>query len=126
MNTRARVTGLSVLAGIFGVVLTLASWSSGVAATPGQTGHSGQSNASGPSGGNDREIHRALNALREARHELKEAKHDFGGHREDAIHAVDKAIEQLEVCLKTTHNGSGSSSTSSQSRQGRSHLSAGS
>jgi len=117
MNTRARVAGLGLLAGICGIGLTLASLNSGVAATPGQSGHSGK---------DDPEIHRALHSLREARHELKEAKHDFDGHREDALHAVDEAIKQLEVCLKTTHNESGSTSNSSQSRQSRSHLSAGS
>jgi hypothetical protein len=45
-------------------------------------------------------IHKALEELREARRELKEADHDFKGHREEALEAVDKAIRQLEVCLK--------------------------
>jgi hypothetical protein len=31
---------------------------------------------------------------------LKEAKHDFGGHREKALEKVDHAIKQLEVTLK--------------------------
>jgi hypothetical protein len=119
MNTRACVTGLGLLAGIFAVVLTLASWTSSIAATPGQSGPSSQS------GGNHPEIRHALKSLREARYELKEAKHDFGGHREDAVHAVDEAIRQLEVCLQSAHNGEGSASNS-QSRQNRSHLSAGS
>jgi hypothetical protein len=126
MNTRARITGLGLLAGVFGVALALASWNSGVAATPGQSGSSGQSGASGKSGGTDPEIHRAMHSLREARHELHHAKHDFNGHREEALHAVDEAIRQLEVCLKTTHNGSGSNGNSSKARQGRSNLSAGS
>jgi hypothetical protein len=45
-------------------------------------------------------IHHALHELREARTELKEAKHDFGGHREKALEAVDEAIKQLDLCLK--------------------------
>jgi L-lactate utilization protein LutB len=45
-------------------------------------------------------IHRALEELREARKELKEADHDFKGHREEALEAVDKAIKQLDICLK--------------------------
>jgi hypothetical protein len=45
-------------------------------------------------------IHAALNALREARTELKEARHDFGGHREESLKAVDRAIEQLEIAAK--------------------------
>ena len=45
-------------------------------------------------------ISAALKELRETRHELKEAKHDFEGHREDALKAVDAAITQLEICEK--------------------------
>ena len=45
-------------------------------------------------------IHRAIEELREARRELKEADHDFGGHRKEALEAVDVAIRQLELALK--------------------------
>jgi hypothetical protein len=45
-------------------------------------------------------IRKALEELREARRELKEADHDFKGHREEALESVDKAIRQLEVCMK--------------------------
>jgi hypothetical protein len=45
-------------------------------------------------------IHRAIHELKEARVELKEAKHDFGGHREKALKDVNYAIEQLELALK--------------------------
>ena len=45
-------------------------------------------------------LHHALREMREARVELKEAAHDFGGHRVEAIGAIDRALEQLEVCLK--------------------------
>ena len=45
-------------------------------------------------------IHAALKELKEARRELKEAAHDFGGHREDAVKAIDVAIKQLEEALK--------------------------
>jgi hypothetical protein len=45
-------------------------------------------------------IHRAINELREARKELKEAAHDFDGHRVEAVEAVDVAIKQLQVALK--------------------------
>ena len=46
------------------------------------------------------EIHEAIEALRRARAHLEQAKHDFGGHRAEAIRATDEAIHQLEVCLK--------------------------
>jgi len=45
-------------------------------------------------------MHRAIHELKEARVQLKEAKHDFGGHREQALKDVNHAIEQLELALK--------------------------
>ncbi len=45
-------------------------------------------------------IRESIKELKEARVQLKEAKHDFGGHREQALKDVDFAIEQLEICLK--------------------------
>ena len=113
MSSRARVTSLSLLAGVFGVVLALAAWNSASAASPGQSGSSGQTN----NHRTDPEIHHALHTLRAARHELEHARHDFDGHREAALHAVDDAIHQLEICLKTSHNGGGSSTSASNSSQ---------
>jgi uncharacterized protein (DUF2249 family) len=46
-------------------------------------------------------IHAAIEALREAREELKAAAHDFCGHRAEALEQVDHAIRQLheaEIC----------------------------
>ncbi|HEY3320828.1 MAG TPA: hypothetical protein VGP72_10225 [Planctomycetota bacterium] len=45
-------------------------------------------------------IHAALDALRETRKDLKEAAHDFGGHRADALEATDHAIKQLKTALE--------------------------
>jgi hypothetical protein len=45
-------------------------------------------------------IQHALHELGEARKELKDAKHDFGGHREKTLKDVDHAITQLEAALK--------------------------
>lgn len=45
-------------------------------------------------------LHAAIHELKEARHELKTADHDFGGHREEAVKAIDVAIEQLETAVK--------------------------
>jgi hypothetical protein len=45
-------------------------------------------------------IRHSIVELKEARTQLKDAKHDFGGHREQALKDVDYAIEQLEICLK--------------------------
>jgi hypothetical protein len=45
-------------------------------------------------------IHAAIRELREAKKELEKADHDFGGHRKEAIEAVNVAIKQLEKALK--------------------------
>jgi hypothetical protein len=45
-------------------------------------------------------MHAALHELKQARTELHESKHDYGGHREKALEAVDHAIHQLEKALK--------------------------
>jgi len=45
-------------------------------------------------------IRKALHELREARRELVTGAHDFGGHRKEAVEAVDVAIRQLEIALK--------------------------
>jgi hypothetical protein len=49
-------------------------------------------------------IRRAIVSLEEAKAYLKNAKHDFGGHRADALVEVDKAIEQLRLALKYDKN----------------------
>lgn len=46
------------------------------------------------------EIHDAINSLRHAREHLDHAAHDFGGHRVEAIRAIDEALHQLDFCLK--------------------------
>jgi hypothetical protein len=46
------------------------------------------------------EIHAAIDSLRHAREHLDHAAHDFGGHRVEAIGAIDRAIEQLDICLR--------------------------
>lgn len=42
----------------------------------------------------------AIQELKDARHELQTAAHDFGGHRVDAISAVDNAVKQLQLALQ--------------------------
>ena len=46
------------------------------------------------------EIRDAIGALRNAKQHLEHAKHDYGGHRSQAIQATNEAIHQLEICLK--------------------------
>jgi hypothetical protein len=45
-------------------------------------------------------IRAAIRELREARRELETADHDFGGHKKEAIEAVDNAIKQLQQALQ--------------------------
>ena len=53
-----------------------------------------------PAAGRHPQIHAAINALRNAKIHLQEAAHDFGGHRVDAIRAIDEAERQLGICLQ--------------------------
>lgn len=46
------------------------------------------------------EIREALGSLRHAKEHLEHAAHDFGGHRVEAVEAINRAIQQLEICLK--------------------------
>jgi hypothetical protein len=42
----------------------------------------------------------AIEHLRDARAYMLNQRHDFGGHRDAAIHATDAAIRELEICLR--------------------------
>jgi hypothetical protein len=46
------------------------------------------------------EIRDALDSLERAKVHLHDARHDFGGHRVDAIAAIDAAERQLNICMK--------------------------
>ncbi len=46
------------------------------------------------------EIRAAITALERARTHLQRAAHDFGAHRVEAIAAIDRAIEQLNLAIK--------------------------
>ena len=52
----------------------------------------------------DREKHPhirgAIRELQEAKKELQTAAHDFGGHRAEALEAIDNAIRQLQLALQ--------------------------
>lgn len=44
------------------------------------------------------QIHEALEAMRNAKHHLESAAHDFDGHRVKAIEHLDQAIHEAEIC----------------------------
>lgn len=43
-------------------------------------------------------IHAALESMREAKHQLETAAHDFHGHRVESLKHLDAAIHEAEVC----------------------------
>jgi hypothetical protein len=45
-------------------------------------------------------IRQAMRALENARDDLQHADHDFGGHRVQAIEAINRALEQLREALR--------------------------
>jgi len=45
-------------------------------------------------------LHHAIHEVREAHHQLKETKSDFGGLREKALHSTHHAVHQIELVLK--------------------------
>jgi hypothetical protein len=45
------------------------------------------------------EIRDALEAMRNAKHHLESAAHDFDGHRVKAIEHLDQAIHEAEICM---------------------------
>lgn len=49
-------------------------------------------------------INSAIVELQEARKELQTAAHDFGGHRVEAMRAIDNAIKQLQIAKRYDKN----------------------
>lgn len=43
-------------------------------------------------------IHDALEAMRNAKHELEVAEHDFDGHRSKSLGHLNQAIHEAEIC----------------------------
>jgi len=68
----------------------------------------GQGEGKGKGKGGQREAHPQINAairaLENAKDHLQKAAHDFGGHRVEAIAAIDKALEQLRLALQFDKN----------------------
>jgi len=45
-------------------------------------------------------IEEALEAMRNAKHHLETAEHDFHGHRVKSIEHLNRAIEEAEICMR--------------------------
>src|SRR5215470_8055979 len=88
---------------ISAIVLTLALAMPATAASKAPTASPAHAKAAAPAPAPPEEhpqIKAALAALRDSKEHLEHAAHDFGGHRVEAIKAIDEAIRQLEICLQ--------------------------
>jgi hypothetical protein len=98
-NTLGLVATLVVVLAVAVMVVTPAS--SKAAATPALTAAAAPAASPAPAPVPPHpEIQRAIDALQAARTHIHDAAHDFGGHREDALHAVDAALAQLRICMR--------------------------
>jgi hypothetical protein len=86
------IRATALLVALLLVGLSLVSWDGGTFAPP--AAQAQQRRVEHP------RIRAAIKELREARAELQGAGHNFGGHREAAIAAIDAAIVQLEKALQ--------------------------
>jgi hypothetical protein len=93
---------ISVLA-VPALMLAMLLPASGQATSQPQGGASGQGMQMGKGkkmrGERHPAIRKAIKALERAKDDLQGASHDFGGHREAALDAVNKAMEQLKLAL---------------------------
>lgn len=101
MTTNAGKKWAAGLAALTGLGLTI--WG-GVAVTPAAAqvpapimGRAMKHNERHP------ELRRALKNLNQAKANLQRAKHDFAGHREQALDLVQKAIDQTQQALADDH-----------------------
>jgi hypothetical protein len=53
-----------------------------------------------PAAGSYPLIEEAMHSLHDAKDRVEQTKHDFAGHRAAALHAIDEAYHQLELCLQ--------------------------
>ena len=102
---KTRIVSLLALASLllaftFIATAPAASTNANVPATPAASAQPAMPEAAANPAEPHPQIRVALGALRRAKEHLQHAAHDFGGHRDEALEATDKAIAQLEICLK--------------------------
>ena len=83
------VLSMAALAGV--LTFPLATQAAQTTAAPGQAQVKGEHHPM---------IRAAIRALERAKEEMKEAAHDYGGHRVEAIEACERAITQLRKALE--------------------------
>ena len=82
---------------MFGL-LTIVPATSVAQTTSGGTSQPGAAHKKG--GEHHPKIRHAIKALEAAKEDLEDASHDFGGHRAEALEAVNNAIKQLQEALQ--------------------------
>jgi hypothetical protein len=106
MHLMSKVVGAKLLAaaGVLGMI----GWLSfdGEASAQVKTTTSKSFQGTPPQGNHHHHPHlyKALHELKEARHNLKEAHGEFGGHREEALEAVHRAIHQVERAIEYSNH----------------------
>jgi len=90
MTKTARFVGLGLLSLVFLVGATLVGRNTGITAPP----------AAQADEWHHPHLHQSLDSLKVARQDLLEAHHNFGGHRDEAIRAIDAAIYHLDMCIR--------------------------
>jgi hypothetical protein len=60
-------------------------------------------------------LHHALHEVKDAHHQVKSSKDDFGGNRAKALHDMDHAAHQIELILKHAHAADKGKSTAKTS-----------
>ncbi len=92
MSKSACILGLGLLGLVFLIGTTMVAWNSGVTAP---------SVAQAQEPYHHPRLHQAMDSLQVARADLLNAHHNFGGHRDEAIRAIDAAIYHLDLCLRS-------------------------
>jgi hypothetical protein len=97
---KAKIIGLFVV----GALILAVGFMAGVSAVPNANAIPAANAQPAPAAAADPaehpEIRAALESLHHAKDHLEHAAHDFGGHRVEAIRAIDEAQRQLDICLK--------------------------
>ena len=91
MTKSARFIGLGLLSLVFLVGSTLVALNPSINATP---------TAQAQEPWHHPHLHQSLDALRVAKQDLIDARHNFGGHRDEAIRAIDAAMYHLDMCIR--------------------------
>jgi hypothetical protein len=91
MSKTARFVGVGLLGLVFAIGSTVVTLNSSIVAPP-------VAQASEP--WHHPHLHQSLDALRAAKQDLQESRHDFGGHRDEALRAIDAAIYHIDMCVR--------------------------